>query len=139
MVNQPQDSDLAVVVTTASDIDSFIRTQREAAQVSVRQLADRPVLRQIDRGLHKPTADVLNQIARALPESAGAIREAGIPEPTETSAARDAIITDTITKRRKQVCSTSTPGFANRTKLPATSRQLPNPPKVRNPYHNRTD
>jgi transcriptional regulator with XRE-family HTH domain len=89
------------VVTTASDIDSFIRTQREAAQVSVRQLAER---RQIERGLHKPTADVLNQIAKALPESAGAIRGAGILEPTETSAARDAIITDTtITKRRKQV------------------------------------
>lgn len=104
MVNQPRDSDLAVVVTTASDIDSFIRTQREAAQVSVRQLAERPVLRQIERGLHKPTADVLNQIAKALPESAGAIREAGILEPTETSAARAAIITDTtITKRRKQV------------------------------------
>jgi hypothetical protein len=54
--------------------------------------------------LHKPTADVLNQIAKALPESAGAIREAGILEPTETSAARDAIIADTtITKRREQV------------------------------------
>jgi len=81
------------VVTTASDIDSFIRTQREAAQVSVRQLAERPVLHQIERGLHKPTADVLNQIAKALPESGGAIREAGILEHTETSAARDAIIT----------------------------------------------
>ena len=70
----------------------------------MRQLAERPVLRQIERGLHKPTADVLNQIARALPESAGAMREAGILEPTETSAARDALITDTtITKRRKQV------------------------------------
>jgi len=104
VVNQPQDSDLAALVTTASDIDSFIRTQREAAQVPVRQLAERPVLRQIERGLHKPTADVLNQIAKALSESAGAIREVGILEPTETSAARDAIITDTtITKRRKQV------------------------------------
>ena len=47
---------------------------------------------------------MLNQIAKALPESAGAIREAGILVPTETRAARDAIITDTtITKRRKQV------------------------------------
>lgn len=92
------------MVTTASDIDSFIRTQREAAQVSVRQLAERPVFRQIERGLHKPPADMLNQIAKALPESAGAIREAGILEPAETSAARDAIITDTtITKRRRQV------------------------------------
>jgi hypothetical protein len=47
---------------------------------------------------------VLNQIAKALAESAGAIGEAEILMPTETRAARDAIITDTtITKRRKQV------------------------------------
>ena len=37
-----QESDLAAVVSSAaSDIGSFIRTQREAAQVSVRQLAER--------------------------------------------------------------------------------------------------
>jgi hypothetical protein len=71
----------------------------------VRQLAERPALRQIQRAdCHKPTAAVLNQIAKALAESAGAIREAEILMPTETRAARDAIITDTtITKRRKQV------------------------------------
>jgi hypothetical protein len=42
----PQDENLAAVVsnvaqTAAQDIGSFIRTQREAAQVSVRQLAEK--------------------------------------------------------------------------------------------------
>jgi predicted transcriptional regulator len=38
----PQEENLAAVVTTAaSDIGSFIKAQREAAQVSVRQLAEK--------------------------------------------------------------------------------------------------
>ena len=66
-----QDENLAAVVThAASDIGSFIRAQREAAQVSVRQLAEKagvsnPYLSQIERGLRKPSAEVLNQIAKA--------------------------------------------------------------------------
>ena len=59
----------------ASDIGSFIRSQRELAQVSVRQLAEKsgvsnPYLSQVERGLRKPSADVLNQIAKALRGSA---------------------------------------------------------------------
>jgi transcriptional regulator with XRE-family HTH domain len=106
-----QDDKLAAVVTTAaSDIGSFIRAQREAAQVSVRQLADKagvsnPYLSQIERGLRKPSADVLNQIAKALRVSAEVLYvRAGILEPSERSEVRDAIIADTvITERQKQV------------------------------------
>ena len=64
-----QEADLAAVVSNAAqDIGSFIRTQREAAEVSVRQLAERagvsnPYLSQIERGLRKPSAEVLSQIA----------------------------------------------------------------------------
>ena len=101
-----QDENLAVVVSNAAqsaaqDIGSFIRTQREAAQVSVRQLAEKagvsnPYLSQIERGLRKPSADVLNQIAKALRVSAEVLYiRAGILEPTETSEVRDAVITDT--------------------------------------------
>ena len=100
----------AVVSTAASDIGSFIRAQREAAQVSVRQLAEKagvsnPYLSQIERGLRKPSADVLNQIAKALRVSAEVLYvQAGILEPSEPSEVRDAIITDTaITERQKQV------------------------------------
>jgi transcriptional regulator with XRE-family HTH domain len=107
----PQDDHLAAVVSNAaSDIGSFIRAQREAAQVSVRQLAEKagvsnPYLSQIERGLRKPSAEVLNQIAKALRVSAEVLYvRAGILEPRETNAVRDVIVTDAaITERQKQV------------------------------------
>jgi transcriptional regulator with XRE-family HTH domain len=110
-----QDEKLVDVVSiaaqnAASDIGSFIRTQREAAQVSVRQLAEKagvsnPYLSQIERGLRKPSADVLNQIAKALRVSAEVLYiRAGILEPSDSNEVRDAIVTDTaITERQKQV------------------------------------
>jgi transcriptional regulator with XRE-family HTH domain len=106
-----QDENLAAVVThAASDIGSFIKAQREAAQVSIRQLADRagvsnPYLSQIERGLRKPSADVLNQLAKALRVSAEVLYvKAGMLEPGEPNAVRDAIVTDTaISERQKQV------------------------------------
>src|SRR6185295_10181150 len=53
------------------DIGSFIRDLRENAKISLRQLADKagvsnPYLSQIERGLRKPSAEVLQQIASAL-------------------------------------------------------------------------
>jgi transcriptional regulator with XRE-family HTH domain len=104
-------TDIATVVTNAAqDIGSFIRAQREAAQVSVRQLAEKagvsnPYLSQIERGLRKPSAEVLNQIAKALRLSAEVLYiRAGILEPSEPSAVRDAIVNDlAITERQKQV------------------------------------
>jgi transcriptional regulator with XRE-family HTH domain len=103
-----QEADIAAVVSNAAqDIGSFIRAQREAAQVSVRQLAEKagvsnPYLSQIERGLRKPSAEVLNQIAKALRVSAEVLYiRAGILEP---SAVRHAIVNDiAITERQKQV------------------------------------
>lgn len=56
-------------------IGDFIREQRELAQVSLRQLAatagvSNPYLSQIERGLRKPSAEILQQIAKALRISA---------------------------------------------------------------------
>ncbi|MEV0896809.1 helix-turn-helix transcriptional regulator [Actinoplanes sp. NPDC049802] len=53
------------------DIGSFIRDLRQTARISLRQLADKagvsnPYLSQIERGLRKPSAEVLQQIASAL-------------------------------------------------------------------------
>jgi transcriptional regulator with XRE-family HTH domain len=53
------------------DIGSFIRDLRQTAKISLRQLADRagvsnPYLSQIENGLRKPSAEVLQQIASAL-------------------------------------------------------------------------
>jgi transcriptional regulator with XRE-family HTH domain len=76
----------------------------------VRQLAEKagvsnPYLSQIERGLRKPSADVLQQIAKALRVSAEVLYvRAGILEASDPSEVRDAIITDTaITERQKQV------------------------------------
>jgi len=110
-MSMSQDEKLAAVVSTAAqDIGGFIRSQREAAQVSVRQLAEKagvsnPYLSQIERGLRKPSAEVLNQIAKALRVSADVLYvRAGLLEPSEPSEVRDAIVTDTaITERQKQV------------------------------------
>ena len=53
------------------DIGAYIRRQREGAEVSLRQLAkvagiSNPYLSQIERGLRKPSAEILAQIATGL-------------------------------------------------------------------------
>src|SRR6266581_3437798 len=108
----PQDENLAAVVSNAAqDIGTFIRTQREAAQVSVRQLAEKagvsnPYLSQIERGLRKPSADVLQQIAKALRVSAEALYvQAGILEDRPAdSGVRSALLADPeLSERQKQI------------------------------------
>lgn len=57
------------------DLGEFLREQRRHAQLSLRQLADaagvsNPYLSQIERGLRKPSAEILQQLAKALRISA---------------------------------------------------------------------
>ncbi len=57
------------------DLGLFIREQRRTAEVSLRQLAksagvSNPYLSQIERGLRKPSAEILQQIAKGLRISA---------------------------------------------------------------------
>ena len=59
----------------ARGVGEFIRTQRELANLSLRQLAEiakisNPYLSQVERGMYKPSADVLKSIAGALKISA---------------------------------------------------------------------
>lgn len=105
-------SDLAarVVSSAAHDIGGFIRAQREAAQVSMRQLAQlagvsNPYLSQIERGLRKPSADVLAQIAKGLRVSSEVLYvQAGYLEQRPHSPIRDAVLAETaINERQKQV------------------------------------
>ncbi|MGU3292924.1 helix-turn-helix domain-containing protein [Williamsia sp. M5A3_1d] len=98
------------VVNAAQDIGAFIRSQRVAAEVSVRQLAERagvsnPYLSQIERGLRKPSADVLAQIAKGLRVSAEVLYvRAGILEERAASPIRDALLADSqISERQKQM------------------------------------
>lgn len=92
-------------------LGEYIREQREAAEVSLRQLAknsgvSNPYLSQVERGLKKPSAEILGQIAGALRISAETLYvRAGLLEPRAGSAAvNDAIAADdTITERQRQV------------------------------------
>ena len=57
------------------DLGEFIREQRNVARLSVRRLSDmagisNPYLSQIERGLRRPSAEILQQIAKALRISA---------------------------------------------------------------------
>ena len=68
------------------ELGAFIRDQRTAAQLSLRSLATRagisnPYLSQIERGLRKPSADILQRVADALRISAETLYvQAGILE-----------------------------------------------------------
>jgi transcriptional regulator with XRE-family HTH domain len=65
-------------------LGDYIREQRDQAQMSVRQLAaaagvSNPYLSQIERGLRRPSADILNRLAGALRISAESLYvQAGI-------------------------------------------------------------
>ena len=92
------------------DIGVYIRRQREGAEVSLRQLAkvagiSNPYLSQIERGLRKPSAEILAQIATGLRISAEALYvRAGILEPRESSPVLDAVEADPdLSERQKQV------------------------------------
>jgi transcriptional regulator with XRE-family HTH domain len=99
-----------VVEKAVDDIGSYIRSQRQSAQVSLRQLArtagvSNPYLSQIERGLRKPSAEILQQIAKGLRISAEALYvKAGILEEKPASAVTDAVLVDpSLTERQKQV------------------------------------
>jgi transcriptional regulator with XRE-family HTH domain len=93
------------------DLGEFIREQRRTAQISVRQLArlagvSNPYLSQIERGLRRPSAEILQQIAKGLRISAEALYvQAGIlDERFSDGVVVDAVLADTtLTERQKQV------------------------------------
>jgi transcriptional regulator with XRE-family HTH domain len=96
---------------TVNSIGDYIREQREQAKISMRQLAQsagvsNPYLSQIERGLRKPSADILQQIAKGLRISAEALYvQAGILEDRPAdSGVRSALLTDPeLSERQKQV------------------------------------
>ena len=98
-------------------LGAFIRTQRQLANLSLRQLADlttlsNPYLSQVERGLHEPSVRVLKAISGALNvsaetllaqaglvdavagEKAGAADETGEEERTEAAIAADKRLSD---------------------------------------------
>src|SRR3978361_1850459 len=74
---------------TVSSLGDELHEQRVAAELSLRQLAEQtgvsnPYLSQIERGLRRPSAEVLQQLAKALRISAEQLYiRAGIVAPDE--------------------------------------------------------
>jgi transcriptional regulator with XRE-family HTH domain len=93
------------------DLGGYIRDQRKSAQISLRQLAlqagvSNPYLSQIERGLRHPSAEILQQIAKALRISAEALYvQAGILDEKHVSNdTTSALLADpSISERQKQV------------------------------------
>jgi transcriptional regulator with XRE-family HTH domain len=93
------------------DVGRFIREQRRAARLSVRKLASmagvsNPYLSQIERGLRRPSAEILNAIAKGLRISAETLYvKAGILDDRRIPADLvTAILADrSITESQKQV------------------------------------
>ncbi len=96
---------------SVNSIGDYIREQREQAKISLRQLSQaagvsNPYLSQIERGLRKPSAEILQQIAKGLRISAEALYvQAGILEDQPAdSGVRSALLADpTLSERQKQV------------------------------------
>jgi transcriptional regulator with XRE-family HTH domain len=96
---------------TVEKLGEYLREQRLSAQLSLRQLAEQtgvsnPYLSQIERGLRRPSAEVLQQLAKALRISAETLYvRAGIldPEDGEARSVELAILADSgLTERQKQ-------------------------------------
>lgn len=120
------------VADLGRDIGEYIRQQRSSAKISLRQLSklagvSNPYLSQIERGLRKPSAEILQQIAKGLRISAEALYvQAGILDLPAGGPVADAIRADEVlTERQKQVLlevyesfrrennTTSTPGWSD--------------------------
>jgi transcriptional regulator with XRE-family HTH domain len=91
-------------------IGEYIRQQRSSARISLRQLSklagvSNPYLSQIERGLRRPSAEILQQIAKGLRISAEALYvQAGILDAPAGGPVADAILSATeLTERQKQV------------------------------------
>ena len=89
-----------------AEVGAFIRDQRQVGRISLRKLSEmagisNPYLSQIERGLRKPSADILQQIAKALRISAetlyiraGILEEREGEEEVTMAVLRDAQLTE---------------------------------------------
>ena len=119
-------------------LGDYIRDQRSSAQISLRQLAktagvSNPYLSQIERGLRKPSAEILQQIAKALRISAEALYvQAGIlDERYGDSDVPTAVLGDPgLTERQKQVLLEIYESFRRENDEHANAAEEPPPASV---------
>ncbi|SDG01652.1 helix-turn-helix domain-containing protein [Klenkia brasiliensis] len=130
-----------VSTVVSSQVGDFIRTQRNAAQVSLRELArsagvSNPYLSQVERGLRKPSAEILAQIARGLKISAETLYEqAGILDRRSgTPDTVTAIRSDpALSERHKAVLLDLYESLADSTASPPTPQHAPLSTKEEHP------
>jgi len=86
-----------------TDLGEFIRQQRERTNLSLRRLAERagisnPYLSQIERGIRKPSAEILSRLSRALEISANTLysRAGLIDGPLDSPTIFEAIDADRL-------------------------------------------
>ena len=117
------------------DLGSFIREQRQLGRMSLRKLSEvagisNPYLSQIERGLRKPSADILQQIAKALRISAETLYvRAGILEERESEEdVAMAVLRDArLTEEQKQALLRIYRSFVAETKAEAV---IPSPEAI---------
>jgi transcriptional regulator with XRE-family HTH domain len=93
-----------------SELGSFIREQRRSARLSLRKLSDlagisNPYLSQIERGLRKPSAEILQAIAKALRISAETlyVRAGILDEDRDHDLVAEILRDASLNERQKQV------------------------------------
>ena len=95
---------------TVESLGTYLREQRVAAELSLRQLAEQagvsnPYLSQIERGLRRPSAEVLQALAKALRISAEQVYvQAGIlsPDNDEVRSVELAVLGDPVLSERQK-------------------------------------
>ena len=91
-----------VKVRSIGTLGDYLREQRRQAELSLRQLADltgvsNPYLSQIERGLRRPSAEVLQQLAKALRVSAEVLYvRAGLLDPADEEGFEDRAVETAI-------------------------------------------
>ena len=93
-----------------AELGDFIREQRRGARLSLRKLSDlagisNPYLSQIERGLRKPSAEILQAIAKALRISAETlyVRAGILDEERDLDLIAEILKDQSISERQKQV------------------------------------
>jgi transcriptional regulator with XRE-family HTH domain len=128
--------DLVPMLGPVRDLGEFIRDQRQAAQLTLRGLAAKsgisnPYLSQVERGLRRPSAEILAQIAQGLSISVESLlAKAGVlPDRAEYAAGRragsadvvEAILADgSLTRRQQAALIEIYRSFAAERDIPAT-------------------
>jgi transcriptional regulator with XRE-family HTH domain len=116
------------------ELGAFIREQRRSARLSLRKLSDlagisNPYLSQIERGLRKPSAEILQAIAKALSISAETLYvQAGFLEEKRESDLVAAIAADTkLTDRQKHNLIDTYRNYVELNRRGATGAQVGDP------------